>query len=256
MQTKELMSREPRAVRMSERLDAAARVLWDQDCGICPVVDGIGVLVGVVTDRDLCMAAYTQGKVLADIPVMAAMARAVRTCRPEDSVAVLLQTMQQAQVHRLPVVDSRGLLVGIVSTNDLVRAANSRPAVVDAAAVVKVLAAIGAPRVLAATTRATTVAPAVAVAPASKPAIAVAAAAAPAPTPTAAPAAVAAAPVATALPISKPAAAVVAAPTTKTTVVEKAVVAPVAAAASAKGGKYPAKKLGEKSKDKSKGKKG
>ncbi len=253
MQTKELMSREPRAVRMSERLDAAARVLWDQDCGICPVVDGMGVLVGVVTDRDLCMATYTQGKVLAEIPVMVAMARAVRTCRPEDSIAVVMQTMQQVQVHRLPVVDSRGLLVGMVSTNDLVRAANTRPAVVDAAAVVKLLAAIGAPRAQAATTRATTATPVAVAAPANKPATAVVAAAA-ASTPAAAPATVMAAPVAPSPSIAKPAMLAVA-PTTKTGVIEKVAVAKVAAAAETKG-RYPAKKLAEKSKGKSKGKHG
>ena len=146
MKINEVMTREPRAVRVLDRLDAAARVLWDLDCGIVPVVDAAGALVGVVTDRDLCMAAFTQGRLLTDIPVSAVMARSVRSCRPDDSIATVLQTMAQAQVHRLPVVDAKGALVGIVSTSDLVRAANGRPAAVDVATVVKTLAAIAAPR--------------------------------------------------------------------------------------------------------------
>ena len=166
MNANELMSREPRTVRMGDRLDAAARVLWEQDCGIVPVVDGANVLVGVLTDRDLCMVAYTQGRPFPEIPVTAVMARSVRTCRPDDTVAVVLTTLQQAQVHRLPVVDARGVLVGILSCNDLVRAAHSRPAAVDPASVVKALATIGAPRRVA--TSATKGAPAPASAVASK----------------------------------------------------------------------------------------
>jgi CBS domain-containing protein len=83
---------------------------------------------------------------LSDIPVAAVMARAVRSCKADDPLATVLQTMAEAQVHRLPVVDARGALVGIVSTNDLVRAANGRPAAVDVAGVIKALAAISAPR--------------------------------------------------------------------------------------------------------------
>lgn len=167
MQAKELMAREPRAVRLHERLDAAARVMWEQDCGFCPVVDSTGVLVGVLTDRDLCMAAYTQGKALGELGVTAAMARSVRTVRAEDTVQAVLVVLQQAQVHRAPVVDARGVLVGIVSTNDLVRAAASRPAAVDANLVIKALAAIGAPRPLAVPSTATSAktAPAKSVAP-------------------------------------------------------------------------------------------
>ncbi|HEX5054719.1 MAG TPA: CBS domain-containing protein [Planctomycetota bacterium] len=175
MNVNELMSREPRAVRIVDRLDAAARVLWEHDCGIAPVVDGDNLLVGVLTDRDLCMAAYTQGRAIYEIPVATVMARSVRTCRPDDPLAAAMSTMQQAQVHRLPVVDARGVLIGMLSTNDLVRAAQSRPAAVDGQSVLRLLAAIAAPRRAAAP-----VVRAVIAAPATQPAVAAAAASAPA----------------------------------------------------------------------------
>lgn len=178
MNVNELMSREPRAIRVGERLDAAARVLWENDCGLVPVLDAAGALVGVVTDRDLCMASYTQGRSLGEIPVTSVMARDVRSCRADDSVATAMAAMQQTQVHRLPVVDARNLLVGVVSTNDLIRAAQNRPAAVDGGSVLKCLAAIGAPRraEASAPTRAAKAAtvvvptPAAAVAPAAAPA--------------------------------------------------------------------------------------
>lgn len=146
MNVKDLMSREVRSVRMSDRLDAAARVMWEQDCGLCPVVDSSNVLVGVVTDRDLCMASYTQGKAVAEIPVTAVMARGLRTCKPEDAVTAAMGTLQQAQLHRLPVVDARGVLVGMLSISDLARCAQTRPAALDAALVLKAIAAIRTPR--------------------------------------------------------------------------------------------------------------
>jgi CBS domain-containing protein len=146
MQVKECMSVSVRVARTVDRLDVAARVMWDGDCGFCPVVDGSGQLVGVLTDRDLCMAAYTQGRPLGEIPVASAMARSLRACRPEDTVAVALQTMAEIQVHRLPVIDARGMVVGVVSLSDLLRAAVARPAALDANAVLRTLAVVTAPR--------------------------------------------------------------------------------------------------------------
>jgi len=146
MQVKECMSAPVRVARTVDRLDAAARAMWDGDCGFCPVVDAAGQLVGVLTDRDLCMAAYTQGRPLAEIPVGAAMARSVRACRPEDTLATVLQTMAQIQVHRLPVIDARGVVVGVVSLSDLLRTAVARPAALDASAVLRTLAVVTAPR--------------------------------------------------------------------------------------------------------------
>lgn len=146
MNAKEVMSRDPRTARVGDRLDAVARVLWEHDCGIVPVVDAAGTLVGVLTDRDLCMATYTQGRPFAEIPVTAVMARNLRTCRADDPIATVMAALQQAQVHRLPVVDARGLVVGLISTNDLVRTASQRPSALDPALVVRTLAAIGQSR--------------------------------------------------------------------------------------------------------------
>lgn len=146
MNVKDVMTREVRSVRMADRLDAAARLMWEQDCGLAPVVDSSNVLVGVLTDRDLCMATYTQGRPLAEIPVTAVMARMLRTVKPDDTLAAAMAVLQQAQVHRLPVVDARGVLVGLVAVNDLVRLAATRPSALDATTLVKCLAAIGASR--------------------------------------------------------------------------------------------------------------
>ena len=147
MNVQDVMSREPHTVRMVDRLDQAARILLEQDCGFVPVVDGANVLVGVLTDRDLCMASYMQAKAIANVPVLAVMARELVTCGPGESLNHAMEIMARAQVHRLPVVDARGVLLGVLSSNDLLQLAVTRPAVVAAAKVLATIAAISKPRV-------------------------------------------------------------------------------------------------------------
>lgn len=146
MKVSDVMSGEPRAVGMADALDAAAQILWEQDCGFVPVTDGAGILVGVLTDRDLCMASYTQGRSLSDVPVLAAMARELTTCTPGEDLKVAMKAMAAVRVHRLPVVDEQGVLVGVLSCNDLIQACQARPAAVSAKAVMETLAAIKEPR--------------------------------------------------------------------------------------------------------------
>ena len=62
MKVRDLMSRPVQTCRSNESLNAAAQKMWDEDIGAVAVVDDKNRVVGVVTDRDLCMAAYTQGR--------------------------------------------------------------------------------------------------------------------------------------------------------------------------------------------------
>ncbi|MFT4514235.1 MAG: CBS domain-containing protein [Planctomycetota bacterium] len=146
MKVQDVMNKEPHAVRIVDRLDEVARIMWEQDCGFVPVVDGANTLVGVVTDRDLCMASYMQGVPIASIPVVAVMVPEPVTCRPEDSVVIAMNALAERQVHRLPVVDSQGVLIGVLSMNDLMQAAQARPTAVAAAKVLATMAAITKPR--------------------------------------------------------------------------------------------------------------
>ncbi len=116
---KDLMTRHVRTCRPDDPLSEAARQMWEGDCGFVPVTDSSGRLRGVVTDRDACMAAYTQGRALHDIRVSNAMRSDVRTCTAEDDVSKVQATMAEHQVRRVPVVDASGMVVGVVSINDL-----------------------------------------------------------------------------------------------------------------------------------------
>jgi CBS-domain-containing membrane protein len=118
-----LMTANPRTCQPNDNLDVAARIMWEADCGAVPVVDDNSRVIGLVTDRDICMAAYTQGMPLWAIAVTVAMAKNVITCRASDNVDAAESIMREARVRRLPVVDHEGKLVGMLSLNDLAREA-------------------------------------------------------------------------------------------------------------------------------------
>jgi CBS domain-containing protein len=99
--------------------------MWDGDCGILPVV-AAGKLVGVVTDRDMYIALATQNKQPSQLTAGAVATRTVSTCEPEDHVSTALATMKTARVRRLPVVGFGGSVLGVLSMNDVVRAAGPR----------------------------------------------------------------------------------------------------------------------------------
>jgi CBS domain-containing protein len=121
MRVEEVMAKEVRTCGPDDPINEAARAMWEADCGCLPVVER-GRLVGMLTDRDACMAAYTRGRSFLEIRVREAMSRAVRTCRPEDDVESALETLREAKVRRLPVVDESCRLVGLFSLSDAARA--------------------------------------------------------------------------------------------------------------------------------------
>lgn len=146
MQIKDLMSHPAVTCPTSATLEHAARLMWEFDCGVVPVVDGKGHLTGVLTDRDICMAAYTQGKRLSEIFVTTAMAKNVIALRGDDTLESAEHLMADNQIRRLPVLDRDDHVIGVVSLNDMARLAQvSRRIGVDRE-FVTTIAAIGQPR--------------------------------------------------------------------------------------------------------------
>lgn len=124
MKAQRLMSRDIGTCRPEDSMAKAARLMWDRDCGIVPVVDAARRVVGVVTDRDICIAALTKGRRLEDMPVSDVMRHEVHCCRESQPLRTIHRLMREHQVRRLPVVDEAGVLTGIVSINDLALAAD------------------------------------------------------------------------------------------------------------------------------------
>ena len=127
MKTEELMTRNVAACRPDDSLEQAAHLMWDCDVGCVVVTDDHQRPIGMITDRDLAMAAYTQGALLRDIRVENVMSKKIWACSANNSLKEIEDKMRTAQVRRLPVVGFDGELVGIVTLGDIARSADSSP---------------------------------------------------------------------------------------------------------------------------------
>jgi len=125
MDVESLMSTEPKTCSPDDTLHRAAQIMWENDCGFLPVVDPEQRLVGVITDRDVCMAAFTQGVALGATSVASAMSRNALSCPPRASVSDVATLMASRQLRRLPVIDRFGKLVGVITLGDLARHAQA-----------------------------------------------------------------------------------------------------------------------------------
>jgi CBS domain-containing protein len=121
MKVKDIMTTDLKTCTPDTTVAEAAHLMWDGDCGILPVVDE-GVLVGVVTDRDMYIALATKNARASQLRVGAVASTKVATCAPDDDVRAALATMKQSRVRRLPVVGFGDTVTGILSMNDILRA--------------------------------------------------------------------------------------------------------------------------------------
>lgn len=118
---RDIMTRDPQCVTTSQKLGDVARVMRDEDCGAVPVVAGEGdrKIIGMVTDRDIVIRVVAEGKNPTDTPVEIAMTKEVYSVKEDDSVDKVFRVMSDKQVRRVPVVDDRGMIVGIVAQADI-----------------------------------------------------------------------------------------------------------------------------------------
>lgn len=126
-----VMSQPVTTVSPEDTLHRAAQLLWDYDCGVLPVLERSGRLAGMLTDRDICMAAYTRGLPLWSCTVESAMSRPVYCVTSDASVQQVLSVMRDKRVRRVPVVNEAGFVVGLISISDLLQ---KLPAIEDQSA--------------------------------------------------------------------------------------------------------------------------
>ncbi len=144
MKTRHLMTTSPTTCSIADHLATAAMKMWEDDCGIVPVLDN-GEVIGVITDRDIAMALAMKGAASTEVRVGEVINGQIFSCSPDDQVAEALKAMAEHQVRRLLVLDE-GKLVGLLSLNDIVLEAASTPGLQKKptyAKIVKALRAIG-----------------------------------------------------------------------------------------------------------------
>jgi CBS domain-containing protein len=144
MKVNEVMTANPKACILTDSVADAARLMWEADCGIVPVVADGGKVVGLITDRDVCMAGMTKGRNQWNIPVEDVISGEVFACKPDDDIRGALETMRENKVRRLAVIADDGKLAGMLSINDvLLRAEESKKAELTYSEVVNTYKSIG-----------------------------------------------------------------------------------------------------------------
>ena len=151
MKVKDLMATEVKCCAAHNTLKTAAQMMWENDIGCVPVVDQDGRAIGMLTDRDVCMAAYIQGVTLTGSLVTSAMSKEVFSCMPDKDIADAEKLMREKQVRRLPVIDTQGRVIGVISLNDIAREGGRETEMkktreVSDAEIARVMASVCAPR--------------------------------------------------------------------------------------------------------------
>lgn len=129
MKVFEVMTIDVGFCHLEDNLTRAAQIMWEKDCGIVPVVDAKKQIVGVITDRDICIATATRNRRTSSIKVSDMDFRAVKTCAPEDDVKDVLRRMRKYKVKRLCVTNQDKELLGVISLSDILLKAGEKKSV-------------------------------------------------------------------------------------------------------------------------------
>lgn len=125
MKVKEVMTPNATAIWLTESLADAAQLMWENDCGVLPIIKDGRKVIGMITDRDICMAATMRDRHPSGVSVEEVMTGLVYSVNPEDEIDQALKAMQEHKIRRLPVVNAEGELEGILSMNDVVLSAKA-----------------------------------------------------------------------------------------------------------------------------------
>jgi len=123
MQAKDIMTEKAVCCTPEAKLQKAAELMAESNCGEIPVVENQKSMkpVGVLTDRDIVCRAVAKGKDPSQAPVRECMSKPAITVKPETDAAECCRLMAEWQIRRIPVVDDKGACCGIVALADVAR---------------------------------------------------------------------------------------------------------------------------------------
>lgn len=113
------------ACSANDSLTKAAEVMWSKDCGVVPVIDAENRVVGLITDRDICIAAATKNRRISEIKAAEMLGDddKIISCPADDKAEDALKLMRKHKVKRIVVTGEDERLVGILSISDVLLAA-------------------------------------------------------------------------------------------------------------------------------------
>ncbi|HSG40336.1 MAG TPA: CBS domain-containing protein [Thermoanaerobaculia bacterium] len=119
MKVSDIMRREARTCFWWNDLAAAGRTMAEVECGVLPVLNELGQVMGMITDRDICLAVTSRDAKPSALRAGELLNGDLYTCAPDQEIHEALWIMQEFGVRRLPVVDETNRLEGILSLDDV-----------------------------------------------------------------------------------------------------------------------------------------
>ena len=141
----DLMTRRVATVHPASSIERASRLMDECDCGSLPVVSDNGVLVGMVTDRDIVTRIVARGREVRNAIVADCMTEHVFACYANETVGECMRQMAHHRVRRMPIVDERGRLIGILAQGDLARHARHNAAADESRVVGEIVGEVSEP---------------------------------------------------------------------------------------------------------------
>ena len=129
-------------LRPEDSIERAARLMSETDSGAVPVVDGSGLLLGIITDRDITLKLVARGSSIPHAQVSDCMTSAAFACSADNSLESCVSAMSWHQVRRMPIVDDEYKVVGTISQTDLARYLCDHPEKVKRRAIADILLAL------------------------------------------------------------------------------------------------------------------
>jgi CBS domain-containing protein len=119
MTVQQIMTRSPKYCSPDMNLAQATELLWSAGCGALPVTNDALRVIGIITDRDTCIALGTRDRRASELTVAQVMSGKLYMCHPGDEIHAALNMMRAHKVRRLPVVDNEGKLAGMLCASDV-----------------------------------------------------------------------------------------------------------------------------------------
>ena len=119
MKVKDIMRKPARFCDLDTPVDTAVELMHKNACGCLPVIGEGGNVLGIITDRDICIALGTRDKKASQLLVKEVVPLRLFTCTADDDIHTALTTFQSERVRRLPVIDQEGVLQGVLCLDDL-----------------------------------------------------------------------------------------------------------------------------------------
>jgi CBS domain-containing protein len=124
MKVSEIMTRDVCLASPSQMLREAAAEMEKHDIGVLPVGEN-DRLVGMITDRDIAVRGISHG-LGPEATIRDVMSAEVKYCFEGDDIDALAQNMASERIRRLPVLNDKKRLVGIISLGDLATSQDGR----------------------------------------------------------------------------------------------------------------------------------